>query len=66
MPEKSVFKNPAAKGKEPKWVGEIPPAPVSQVPYNQDGGRRPNRGRSDAQLLEDDLDDLFETVDDER
>ena len=66
MPEKSVFVNPAAKGKEPEWVGAEFPAMVTQIPYNQDGAMRPDRGLSDDNLFEDDFeDDLFEAVDED-
>ena len=65
MAKKSVFKNPAAKGPLPKWVGAEFAAPVSEVPYNLDSSDRPDRGVIDDHLFEDDLDDPIDRVDDE-
>ena len=64
--KKSVFVNPAAKGKEPEWVGAEFPGIVTEIPYNQDGSMRPDRGRIDDHLFEDDFeDDFFEAVDED-
>lgn len=66
MAKKSVFKN-TVKVKKLKRTGEIPPAPTTRVTYHVDGSIRPDRGRSDDHLFENDFseDDLFEAVDDE-